>query len=1824
MLGAHACPKMSSVPGIPTFLSAAGRGSAERAGMERLAHEFGLRGELDPQWALRPLELVHEADRTVLRHDDPAGEPLERLLGAPMELGRFLRIATSAAEAVAAMHGRGLLHKDIKPEHLVVDAGGRVRLTGFGIASRLPREHQPPDAPEVIAGTLAYMAPEQTGRMNRSIDARSDLYSLGVTFYRMLVGSLPFSAADAMGWVHAHIARRPVPPRERVPVPAVLSALVMKLLAKTAEDRYQTAAGLVADLRRCLAMHEAGAALQDFPLGTQDVPEVLRIPEKLYGRERELATLLAAFERVVSLGAPELVLVSGYSGIGKSSLVHELHKAIVPSSGLFASGKFEQYRRDVPYATLAQAFQGLLRQVLARSAGEVARWRAALRQALGDDGELMVRLVPELALLLGELPTVQELPAQAAQARFRRAFRRLLGAFARPAHPLALFLDDLQWIDAASLDLLTDFATQAEAAHLLLVGAYRDNEVDAAHPLTRSVEAIRGAGVAVGSIVLAPLALRDVGALVADALHGEEHRDGPLPDLVHEKTGGNPFFVIQFLGALAEEKLLAFDPAAGSWRADIERINAKGYTDNVIDLMLGKLGRLGPDTRAALDQLACLGSLARFATLDRIFGAAAGAVHLALWPAVRDGLLLRMPGRYVFVHDRVQEAAYSRIAPERRAELHLGIARALVAGMQAEEVIDVADQFNRATALLVDAAERERVAGLNLRAGRKAKASTAYAAAATYFAAGMELAGEAGWSRCHELTFALCSERAECEYLCGNGDPVATLTATMLAHAGSRRDRAAAYRLRVDLLVMRSEYAEAVAAALECLRLFGIDMPAHPTRAQVDAEYDKVWRALGARSVESLRDLPAMTDPDMQAAMRVLAVLNSPAYFTDANLVRLHLCHMVNLTLAHGISDASPHALALLGRRFAWFDLPPGWRVPRHTDAYRFGKLACDLVDKPGLAASRPKVELSMALTSVWTQPIAAAVDTIRSAHRAALEGGDLTIACYSLHHLLVDLLLRGDSLDEIWRESEHALEFVRKAGFRDVAQIVVAHQRFVQNLRGRTASFSSFGDATFDEAAYEAALPQVRMKLVACVYWIVKQQARFLSGDLAAAREAGRQAEALLWAADGHAHLVDYHFYAALLLCAGWSELAPEARDAERERLDGHLRRLADWAGQGAATFRDRAVLAQAEVARIEGRELEAERLYREAIRLSREQHFVHDEALGNELAARFHAARGFEDFALLHVRKARDAYRRWGAEGKVRQLAQAWPGLGGDEQPAFPTGTIGAPVEQLDLATMVRVSQAVSGEMVLEKMLETIMRTAIEHAGAERGLLLLAQDGTQRIAAEAAVVGETVAVQLCDDEASGERLPAAVLQHVLRTQESVVLDDAVSHGLFSGDPFIRERGVRSLLCLPLVKQTRLIGLLYLENNLAPRVFAPARQAVLKLLASQAAISLENARLYRELAKREARIRRLVDANIIGIFIWDFEGRILDANEAFLRMVGYEGIDPAVHDIRWGDLTPPEWQERETRELVPELKCAGFLQPFEKEYFRRDGSRVPVLVGAATFESGTEGVAFVVDLSERKRAEADARDSERRYHDMQMRLADANRLASIGQLSAAIAHEINQPLAGIVANANTAVRRLDGEAPNVPGAQEAARRLIRDAHRASDVIKRLRALFGNKETATEWVDLNDATREVLAISADALEHGRVKVSADLAPELPLVKGDRVQLQQVIMNLLRNATDAMSAVEDRSRELAIGTRRDEQGDLRLTVRDSGVGLDPARVEQLFEAFYTTKSGGMGVGLSVSRSIIERHHGRLWAEANEGPGATFSFVLPLRGDDSPAA
>ena len=1274
-----------------------------------------------------------------------------------------------------------------------------------------------------------------------------------------------------------------------------------------------------------------------------------------------------------------------------------------------------------------------------------------MREALGPNGQLMVDLVPELKLIIGEQQPVPELPPQEAQSRFQMVFRRLVGAFTRE-HPLALFLDDLQWLDAATLDLMEDLLTHPDVKDLMLIGAYRDNEVAATHPLTRKLQAIRQAGALVHDIVLAPLTRDDLESLIADSLHCERRSAGPLAELVEEKTVGNPFFVIQFISALFEEGLLIFDHGKAHWCWDLNRIHAKGYTDNVVDLMVGKLTRLPIETQNALQQLACLGNSADLAMLRMIYQDLSEEMHGQLWEAVRTGLVFRSKDSYRFLHDRVQEAAYSLIPQELRAEAHLRIGMLMAShtspGKLEEEIFEIVNQLNRGSHLITSSAEHERIAELNLIAGKRAKASTAYSSALAYFAAGLELLPDDDWAERYRLLFDLEINRAECEYLTGAFTAAENRLSALAQRATNIVDKAAVARQRILIHTVLDRLDSATDIGLEFLGHVGIYWSPHPTRGDVDREFARVWQRLGDRSIEQLVDLPSMTDPGWQATIDVLITFSSPAGFMDFNLSSLILGRVINLSLEHGHTDGSCFAYVYSNLALSLFgDFRTG---------FRFAKLGFDLMENRNLVRFKPKVYLGFALSNSWVEHLSASHSLLRRTFEAAREVGDVVFMGYALRSLLTNLIASGAPLAETESEAERALEFARKARFGLVIDIVSGQLALIRTLRGRTPVFGSFNDSEFDESSFEQHLQQdQRLAFAAYLYSIRKLQARYFAGDYLSAIEAETEAGRLLSRSPSYRLYFDsaeYCFYGALARAAYCQSAPPDERSQQSETLRAHHRQLRTWAEDGPENLANRVSLIEAEIARLDGRKLEAEHLYEDAIRSARKHGFVQNEGLANELAARFNAERGFETIANAYLREARDCYLRWGSDGKVRQLDRLYPNLAAPEGPHSAAAVVSA-IQQFDAASVVKASQALSGEIELPKLIDRLMTIAIENAGADRGLLILPAGDEYLIQAEARATGDRVEVTMRREPITRTTCPESLVRYVIRTRESVILDDASKPNLFSADDYLRERRSKSILCLPLIKQQQLTGILLLENALTSHAFTPARIAVLGQLAAQAAISLENTRLYGDLREREAKVRRLVDSNIIGICIFDLDGRIMEANDAFLGIVGYSRDDVISGRLSFAGLTPPEWAEADERALA-ELASHGTWKPSERDFFRKDGGRVPVLVGGATFgELRHQGVAFILDLTERKRAEAE--------------LAHANRVATMGQLSASIAHEVNQPIAALLTNAGTAARWLARQPPNLEGAKQSIDRIVNDGKRAADIMSRIRD-FSKKGSARE------------------------------------------------------------------------------------------------------------------------------------------------------------
>ncbi|WP_437821536.1 sensor histidine kinase [Sorangium sp. So ce1078] len=1860
-----------SADGRPVILKVLDPRRSRPKDIERLKHEYAMGKMLNHEAIVAPLALETYEGLPALVMEDFGGESLDHFIGAPMSPARFLDLAVRIAAGVAVIHERDVIHKDLKPQNILVNtATGQVKLADFGLASRFSREQPPTGPPRLIEGSLPYLSPEQTGRMNRAIDSRADLYALGVTFYEMLTGRLPFEARDPPEWVHFHVARAPPPPSALVPeLPEVLSALVLKLLAKMAEDRYQTARGLKHDLERCLLEWRTTGRIEPFPLAQRDVSGRFQIPQKLYGREGDVAALLRAFERVVGTGSPELVLVSGYSGIGKSALVHELYKPIVRQRAFFLSGKFEQYKRDIPYSTLVQAFREVVLEILAESEDRMAAFRQRLLDALGINGQLMVEVIPQVELVIGRQPPVPELPPTEAQNRFRVVFRRFIGVFARKEHPLTLFLDDLQWTDSASLGLLHDLVTHPETRHLLVIGAYRDNEVTPSHPLMLALNQTREEGARVSDIVLGPLSRDNLAALVSDALHCSHEDAAPLSNVVHEKTAGNPFFVIQFLTALHEERLIEFDERAEAFRWDVAKIREKGFTDNVAALVVGKLARLPPSAQGALKQLACLGNTADVALLAMVHGGSEEDTHAELWEAVCAGLVLRLDGTYKFVHDWVQDAAYSLIPEDERAAMHLEIGRLLVsrtAPEQLEEkIFEIVNQLNRAVGLITSWEERERVAELNLLAGKRAKASTAYASALAHLAAGAALLAEDGWSVRHEIIFALELHRAECELLTGELSVAEERLSMLSRRARDLADLAAVTCARMALYTTLGRSDLSVEACLGYLRRVGVEWSPHPTDTEVRQEYERILQKLEGRPIEELFDLPPMTDPDCRTTIDVLSWCEGPALLTDVNLLTLLVARMVNLSLEHGNTDASCLAYVRLGSLL-------GPRFGDYRAGFRFGKLGLDLVERRALLRFKARVYLAFwYAVNPWTRHVRTSVDPLRCAFHAAQEAGDLTYSSYLCAALISILLMEGDTLGDVQREAERALEFTQKAKFGVIVDSITGQLRLIRTLRGLLPDFASFNDDHFDEGRFERHLEgDPRLAIAACWYWICKLRARFYAGDYASALEAAAKAQRLLWTSPSFPEVAEYHFYSALARAARHDAAPPSAgeRPQELTELLAHHEQLEHWASSCPENFVHRAALVGAEIERVGSEWEKAAQLYEQAIRAARESGFVRDEALAYELASRFYRARGFDLFAATYLREARACYARWGADGKVKQIDQRDSRLW-DTRPLAPTGTFAARSEQLDLLSVTKASQTISSEIVLDKLLRTLLTVVLEQGGAQRACLILCQDMRLSIEAEATLDergGTTITLAPSLENVSW-RVPLSLAHDVRRTKDRVILHDAgADAGKFSGDDYFARYRPRSLLCVPILRQAEVVGLLYLENNLLAGAFTSERLAALSLLATQAAISLENARLLAseqvartaaEAAERRAAfqaeagailsvsldygetlslVARLLVRSFCDWCIID----VVEGGEA--RRTAWAHRDPAKESLleelqrRYHpgrDWPPPVARVLRTGEplLFPEVTEAVVREHCEddgharliRELGAQSGITVPLVargqtIGVLSIVSSTPGRRYGdADLElvqEVARRAAIAIDNAWLYRAAQEAIRARDEFLTVAT------HELNTPLTSLTLSLEGLHRALQSGRPWGPQAMgrqvdRALRQAARLCRLNNDLLDVSRIYADRLSLDLAAVDLGAVVDDVVARLKLDLE--RAGCSVALRDDRRIVGlWDRSRVDQIVTNLLANAIKFGAG---KPIEIFLG---EEAGIGRLAVRDHGIGIDPARQEQIFERFERAVSdrhyGGLGLGLYIIRRIAEAHGGSIRVQSAPGAGATFIVALPLAG------
>ncbi|WP_437589725.1 AAA family ATPase [Sorangium sp. So ce1000] len=1741
-----------------------------RPSPERLAwfqREYDMQRGLDLPCVPRAYGLGLELQGWTMAIEDFGGESLDRLLrrGTP-SLAEALEIALRTVDALGQLHEQRIIHKDINPSNIVWSAEReRLAIIDFGISTVLSRESPVLKSPDVLDGTLAYIAPEQTGRTNRAIDYRTDFYSLGVTLYELFTGALPFAAQDAMELVHCHLAKLPTPPHARMPgVPRAVSDVVMRLLEKAPEARYQSTYGIKADLAACAAALRETGTVGTIALGARDVPERFQIPQTLYGREREVDALLSTFERVAQgaqgvidglRGAAEMLLVTGSSGIGKSALVRELYEPITRRRGYFIGGKYDPLQRATPYAAVVAAFRSLVRQILGESQARLAAWQEALRGALGQNGQVILDVIPEVEAILGPQPPVPELGPTETQNRFNLVLERFLRVFAKREHPLVIFLDDLQWADAASLRLLERVLGEDRPAHLFLIGAYRDNEVGPAHPLTMTLAAIRAYGTAVHEIHLGPLAREHVEALLGHAMHAEPERVRPLAELIVRKTEGNPLFVSELLKAVHKEGFIAFDRQRGRWQWDLGRIEAKGVTDGIIDLMIGKIRSLPAATQQALSLGACMGSEIDVRALSMVAGRSEETLSHALFAAALEGLLLPaselevlhdstnpslLVRHYRFLHDRVQQAAYALVEEAERPAVHLRIGRLLLSKMsgpeRAERIFQLATHLNQGRGLVTDPVERLEIARLNLEAGKRAKSSTAYAAAREYLAAGLGLMPEGSWGEHHELTADLHRELAEAEALNGNHARAEALTRALLEQARTPLERAGVYNALVSHCTMVGRYAEAIDVARRGLALLGIDLPERDLGAALEAELADVDRRLGDRPLDSLLEAPAVEDPEGKAALKLLSNVLSATFYVDRQLYAFTVTKSVGLSLQYGLAPGACSIFAFFGIVLSGFRGQP-------LAGYEMGVLAVRLGERfnsPGDVCNSCFAFGNFLLP--WVKHLPMAQEVNDAGYKAGLEAGELRYAGYILIYKLFNQLYEGKPLAQALADLPEFLLFNQKNKNQIAIDIIRGLELALADLSGGAAGA---GPDPAAEAEYLAACEANQSVMALCYHHILKTQTLYLHGDLAGALAAATRAEALISAVTGNVASAEHQFHHALCLAALADGAGADERRAYQEAAAARRDQLGRWAEVCPETFSHMHALIGAELARLAGASGEAIELYERAITSARAHGFLQDEALASELYGRFWLRRGKERLGRDYLTDARYGFELWGARRKVALL---------DAELSLPPPLAEAPLDRttltttstrrqtsrgLDLGSVLKASQAIASELVLERLLTKLMTIVIENAGAERGVLLLAQ-GEELIPSVEALVdpadprGAPAVTELdLVSSVEGGRFAESIAVYVGRTRESVVLGDAAHEGDFTQSPYITRNQTRSVLCMPLLNQGKLIGVLYLENNLAAGAFTQERLEVLRLLSAQMAVSIENAVLYGQLEQR---------------------------------------------------------------------------------------------VGERT--------------AELRKKNADLEEALQHLKATQVQLVQSEKMASLGQLTAGIAHEIKNPLNFInnfaEANVDIAAEILDGLASNpnlkvaeiedlVVSLKQSAEKIAENGRRTDGIVRGMMQHASGGTGERQRVGLNALLDQYVSLAYHGMRAQKLDLNVIIERDYDDAVGaiDLVpqEIGRVFVNLLTNAFHALrekqrSAAGPYVPTLTVSTRRLGR-EVEIRVRDNGVGVPDALRAKIFHPFFTTKPTGQGtgLGLSLSYDIVQAHRGTIRVDGKQGEGATFIVALP---------
>ncbi|MFC1670999.1 PAS domain S-box protein [Spirochaetota bacterium] len=1564
---------------------------------KRYRHNFRLGEKLQDDNVIKYYDLLSLDNREAIIEEDFSGIGLENFMrNNRLWVEDFLKIAIQIAAGIDAIHESYIIHKNIKPGNIIINPGTmETKITDFGIATQILHEVQSAISPNKIEGTLAYISPEQTGRINRSVDYRTDHYSMGIVLYLMITGKLPFEYKDPMELVHCHIARQPESPHEiDKDIPMAISNIIMKLMSKSPEERYQSASGIKYDLEKCLSQFREKGAIEDFIPGRQDLPVKFSIPESLYGRESEVALLMKTFD-AVSNGKTEMLMVSGYSGVGKSSLVNEIRKPVTLKNGYFTTGKFDQLSRSTAYNAVILAFQNLILEIIGEDADSIKEWKSDFIKALGINAGVIVELIPEIELIMGKQLPVKELGPEETINRFQLVFQDFIKVFASQEHPLVVFLDDLQWADGSTLKLLQYLLSSESIEYTLFIGAYRDNEVSSGHPLLMSMDEIQKVK-EIHKLTLLPLEENVVNQIVSDTIHSDRGKSSPLSRLVFKKTEGNPFFVIEYLKNLYHEEYVVFSHEQGEWYFDIEKIKELQVSDNVVDFMLKRLEKLPGETRERLQYASCIGNRFDLKTLSIITERSQQETAEFLWDAVVEGILIPLTGEYNlaltdeednnivyrFQHDRIHQASYMMIEDGEKEEVHLRIGRLMLGSVDEEsfddKIVDIVTQFNKGWRLITDATEKVELVKMNVHAARKAKNSAAFGPAYSFAKINIEIFSDDSWDKYYELTYETYMLLMESAYLSKEFYEAENISRILLEKAKSPMDKARIYsKLLIQYLVI-GKMDESIRAGLNGLSLLGISIPEKPSLIRMFKEIFLIKMNMRNRTVDDILNGPIITDPKQDIIQQMLANIIPSAYLTgNDNLMALVVFKQVNLTIRKGIHPEAALPLGIYGGivlNFMLGDLKSG---------HEFSELAMKVSNRFPDSGIQYKAIWIYAVGGHWLHDHMRSIpQLLKKVLELAIQNGSLEYMAHPCVH--IPQWNPDHTIKDAYNEGAKYLEVIKSTNYQDIWDEAMILMQLRACLMGFTENNLSLSDSFFDENECLERMVSSNFTTGIAVYYWAKLQISYHFGNYRDGEKYLIELDKYKSSINSFPFMIDHVLFSALTHIALYPDLKGIKKRNAFRRIRKDTKLLKKWAGHSPQNFLHLTEMLDAEIARITGNTDDAPSFYERAINSANTNGYLQYEALANELYGRYWLSLGREKVAAIFIQEAGSLYEKWGASLKVSDLNEKYKELiiqtynKKETSVDDATSTISSFAESLDLMTVIKASQAISSEIDLEKFLTRMIRIISENAGAQKGFLIR-KDG-DNVFAEAAWRVDSYSNRVFSPAKIEESddLCRAIVNHVVQSGENFISQNASQEGDYSDNPYIKENQVKSVLCTPFRYKDKIYGALYLENNLVSGAFAENHITLLQVLLAQAAISMENAELF----EMSVFFKKFVEESSEGIGWADINGNIQFLNKSLCRMFGEDSPED-VNGKSVFDYYTEETGKFIRQVVFPIVLDQGFWAG-ELNLQSKKGNKVPSMNSMFLLRN-SEGdplsfANIITDITQRKRSDAALRESEERF----------------------------------------------------------------------------------------------------------------------------------------------------------------------------------------------------------------------------------------------------